>query len=294
MKVHHLNCTSLHPPGGRLMDGESGWFEAATLVCHCLLVETEAGLLLVDTGFGLRDVARPRSRLSPFMLKEVRPELREELTAVRQVEALGFQPEDVRHVALTHLDFDHAGGLDDFPRAQVHLLEAERNAAFAQRTLLDRMRYRPAQWSSEDHWRTYRPDQGERWFGFQAVRQLEGVPPEVLVIPLAGHTLGHAGVAIQTDDGWLLNAGDAYFFHGEMGVEYRCPAGLRAYQTQMEKDRGARMANQHHLRQLVRQHSAEVTVFCSHDRREFERLAGRAADEPARRAVQLFEHVTQA
>ena len=29
--------------------------------------------------------------------------------------------EDVTDIVLTHLDFDHAGGLDDFPAATVHL-----------------------------------------------------------------------------------------------------------------------------------------------------------------------------
>jgi glyoxylase-like metal-dependent hydrolase (beta-lactamase superfamily II) len=36
-----------------------------------------------------------------------------------QVQRLGFDPRDVRHIVLTHLDFDHAGGLDDFPHATV-------------------------------------------------------------------------------------------------------------------------------------------------------------------------------
>jgi glyoxylase-like metal-dependent hydrolase (beta-lactamase superfamily II) len=34
--------------------------------------------------------------------------------AFEQVRALGFAPNDVRHVLLTHLDRDHAGGLSDF------------------------------------------------------------------------------------------------------------------------------------------------------------------------------------
>ena len=35
----------------------------------------------------------------------------------------------VRHILLTHLDFDHAGGLEDFPRARVHVMQAEMEAA---------------------------------------------------------------------------------------------------------------------------------------------------------------------
>ena len=44
---------------------------------------------------------------------------------MRQIQRLGFDPRDVRDIVLTHLDFDHAGGLCDFPEARVHLLGAE-------------------------------------------------------------------------------------------------------------------------------------------------------------------------
>jgi glyoxylase-like metal-dependent hydrolase (beta-lactamase superfamily II) len=50
----------------------------------------------------------------------------------------------VRHIVLTHLDFDHAGGPVHFPHARVHLLRHERDDASAQRSGLDRRRCRPA------------------------------------------------------------------------------------------------------------------------------------------------------
>ncbi len=61
MRIHHLNCISTCPLGGRLMDGRSdGILERGSLTCHCLLVETADSLVLVDTGMGLRDVADPQ------------------------------------------------------------------------------------------------------------------------------------------------------------------------------------------------------------------------------------------
>jgi glyoxylase-like metal-dependent hydrolase (beta-lactamase superfamily II) len=283
MRIHHLNCISSCPLGGHLMDDRTpGVLRRGHLCCHCLLVETDAGLVLVDTGFGLRDVAQPRARLSPFFLALLKPAFRAEMTARRQIEQLGFRAEDVRHIVLTHLDFDHAGGLDDFPHATVHMLRRERDEAMAQATWLDRQRFRPQQWSTRSNWRAYDGFHGEPWFGFSGVRQPAGLPPEILMVPLPGHTHGHAGVAVRRADGhWLLQAGDAYFFHREMDWERPwCTPGLRMYQTLMEKDRAARLANQQRLRELRHAHGAQVTVFCGHDPHEFEQLTGHAMDIP--------------
>ncbi len=281
MRVHHLNATSMCPAGGAIVDGGTVGLRGR-LACHCLLVEASDGLVLVDTGLGLRDVAAPRERLGRLALALLRPELRDEMTAVRQVERLGFEPDDVRHVVLTHLDLDHAGGLDDFPRATVHLLADEAEAAARPRTPLDRLRYRPQQWSSRDRWRTYARGEGESWFGFDAVRDLDGLPPELLLVPLVGHTLGHTGVAVRAERGWLLLAGDAYFYRAEMDPEIpRCTPGLRLFQALMEKDRRARLWNRDRLRLLGIDHGGEITIASSHDPVEFERLAGRELVTPA-------------
>ena len=55
MRVHHLNCGTLCPHGRRLLAGEGGLLEPAEVVCHCLLIETDDGLVLLDTGFGVED-----------------------------------------------------------------------------------------------------------------------------------------------------------------------------------------------------------------------------------------------
>lgn len=283
VRIHHLNCISTCPLGGKLMDGQtSSIVRRGHLTCHCLLIETGRELVLVDTGFGLRDVANPKSRLSRFFLTLVRPEFREEMTAVRQVAKLGFDPRDVRHILLTHLDFDHAGGLDDFPQAEVHMLKIERDYASAQKTWLDRQRFRPAQWSTRDNWRVYEEGGGGRWLGFENARKLEGLPPEILLVPLRGHTFGHAGIAIDRGSDWLFHTGDAYFFYAEMDFSRPyCTLGLRLYQWMMEKDRASRLANQRRLRELRRDRGDGVTVFCAHDVVEFERLSGRSAELPA-------------
>ncbi|MET1756639.1 MBL fold metallo-hydrolase [Novosphingobium sp. RD2P27] len=275
MRIHHLSCGTCCPVGGRLFDGTSdGAF--GHLVCHCLLIETDAGLVLVDTGIGTRDIAHPRERISPFFLALCNVQLRPEETAIAQVKALGFDPADVRHIVVTHLDFDHAGGIEDFPNAVVHVTSRERDAALHGRggAFVGRRRYRPQQWDEVIDWRLYPMGGGEKWLGFDAVRDLEGLPPEILLVPLVGHTWGHCGVAVQTDSDWLLHAGDAYFFRGEIGSEHRaCPPGMAGYQRLMEVDRRARLTNQERLRKLSLSKTDNVRIFCAHDPVEFEILS---------------------
>jgi len=50
-KVFHLNCGTMQPLGGRLLNRSP-----ALITCHCLLVETRGELLLVDAGVGLADM----------------------------------------------------------------------------------------------------------------------------------------------------------------------------------------------------------------------------------------------
>jgi glyoxylase-like metal-dependent hydrolase (beta-lactamase superfamily II) len=265
MRVHHLNCGSLRPFGGRFIDGRPGYLRRARMVCHCLLVETDDGLTLVDTGVG------PRDTLPGIFTAVTNPTMDVEETAARQVVRLGYEVADVRHIVLTHMDLDHAGGVKDFPRAKVHVYAEELRNALAQHDRSDRMRFRPAQWAGAD-FETYTAD-GDEWFGFEAVRPLKGLGEDIVLVPLAGHTRGHAGVAVRTDGKWLLHAGDSYFFHREMdAAQPYCTPGLTLFQRIVETERGPRLANQDRLRSLVRDHDDEVDVFSAHDPVEFDRF----------------------
>lgn len=250
------------------MDGITSGYGPAKLVCHTLLIESNQGLILLDTGMGLHDVHEPEKRINPFFRSILRPVLNESETAIRQIERLGFKASDVRHIILTHLDFDHAGGIDDFPNATVHLMDDERRAAEKRSGFIAKGRYSPSQLTHEKEWTTYSPT-GEKWYGFESVRNLEGLPPEILLVPLVGHTEGHCGIAVETDRGWLLHAGDAYFYRGELAREYNCTPGLRAYQTMMEVNREKRLWNQERLRNLASENKHEVTIFSAHDAIEY-------------------------
>ncbi len=286
MRVHHLNCGTMCPPFGRWIRGEGSLFSRGHMVCHCLLIETSVGLVLVDTGIGLGDMSQPSERLGGAFTALVNPKLDPRETALYQVEALGFASTDVRHIVLTHLDLDHAGGLSDFPNAEVHVYRPEHEAAMNPRTSREKERYRPAQWKHGPRFHLYEAT-GEPWFGFDCVRQLAGLPPEILIVPVLGHSAGHAVIAVrasapqpdgeapwsQRGNGWLVHAGDAYFYRGEMDPnQRRCPMGLETFQRAVAFDNAARLSNQERLRRLAKDHAQEVRVFSAHDSVELERL----------------------
>lgn len=245
-----------------MLAGEGGLLASTRLVCHCLLIEGAEGLVLIDTGFGLDDIREPR-QLGVVFGALVRPVLDVGESAVSQLRALGFDAGDVRHIITTHLDLDHAGGLPDFPEAEVHLLGRELDAALHP-GWQERLRYVAAHWAHGPRWVQHEAG-GEEWFGFAGVRVLDDSDAEILLIPLPGHTHGHTGVAIRQGDGWLLHCGDAYFHHGEVQTPPHCPPGLRAFAAFDQVDGQARRQNVERLRELAQRHGSEIELVCSHD-----------------------------
>jgi glyoxylase-like metal-dependent hydrolase (beta-lactamase superfamily II) len=120
-------------------------------------------------------------------------------------------------------------------------------------------------------WETYE-SLGEPWKGVPAARQLEGLPPEILALPMPGHSRGHAAIAVDTGNGWLVHAGDAYFHRKvtERGDASDMPWALRGVERFIAFDYKRVRANHAIFAELAKHD--DVTVFCSHDPVEYERL----------------------
>ena len=276
MRVHHFDCLTMCPYGGSFLGGEGGLGNRVKLVAHVLLVERKDTLLLVDTGAALQDATDPAKRFGKHFVWSSNPRIEKQRCAISRVRALGYDPKDVTDIVLTHLDLDHAAGLVDFPNAAVHVTSAEHAAAKARATVVEKMRYVQAMWAHDPIWKTHDAGSGDTWNGFEAVRPIDD-EAEVLMIPLRGHTRGHAAIAVRSPipNGreWLLHAGDSYFFHDEIHADPpRCPTGLSLYQTFLAPDEDARKQNQDRLRRLAADKSAKTHVFCAHAASELEEL----------------------
>ena len=195
MAIHYLNCFSC---SARV---PAHWHTGTM----CLVVDTDQGPVLVDTGLGEQDYLRPPAILRVFQAITIVP-LDPDEAAVRQLARLGYRRGDVRHIVLTHMHFDHCGGLPDFPEATVHVHRREHEAFFGRRCHWTELAYVRRHGAHHPHWALYQ-ESGERWFDFEAIRL--PFEPEMWMVPLHGHSRGHCGIAIRDGEGWLFHVGDS-------------------------------------------------------------------------------------
>lgn len=149
--------------------------------------------ILVDTGFDEREAKR-RSR----------PIERDSAAAVA---ALGIDPESIDEVVITHLHYDHAGGLSRFPNARFHLQAAE--MAYASGPCMCHEVLRVA-YAAEDIC-----EMVQRVYSGRVVFH-DGdaeIAPGVTLHLIGGHTRGLQAVRVKTEAGWLCLASDAAHYY---------------------------------------------------------------------------------
>ena len=150
-------------------------------------------VIVVDTGYDAAEGAR-RGR-------PVREDPRAGLTR------LGVAAEDVTTVVVTHLHYDHAGGLHLFPNATLHLQAAEMAYATGPCMCHDalRMPYTGAHVAEA----VLRLHSGRVVFHAGDGAVAEGVT----VHRIGGHSRGLQAVRVRTDAGWLCLASDAAHYY---------------------------------------------------------------------------------
>jgi glyoxylase-like metal-dependent hydrolase (beta-lactamase superfamily II) len=173
-------------------EGELDADRRLTQALNCLLVETPAGRVLIETGIGERLDAKGIA-MRGYEGAAIVPALR----------TAGFDPATVDVVAMSHLHFDHAGGLlladgtRAFPRARIVAQRAEWEIALAGNSRLVASYDQPelrmvADWGAEG-W-----TEGDR-----------ELLPGVSVVRTGGHSAGHQAVVVR---GTGLGARSLAFF----------------------------------------------------------------------------------
>lgn len=150
-------------------------------------------VILVDTGY---DQQEANSRTRP-----IRMDPRDAL------DPFGISPEQIDHVIVTHMHYDHAGGLHLFPNAHLHLQTAE--MAFATGPCMcheaTRMPF-TASHVCEAIQRLY----GGKLTFYDGDAEITG---GVTVHCVGGHSKGLQIVRVRTQTGWLVLASDAAHYY---------------------------------------------------------------------------------
>jgi N-acyl homoserine lactone hydrolase len=200
--------------------GVSGAELISVPVVAFLLEHPSAGLVLVDTGFnrsiaeGPADArARNLGPVGRIMGRHAR--MRPEQTVVAQLRELGFAPDDVGLLVMTHLHFDHASALCDFPHARVLVSQAEWAAANGRGSVM--RGYSKAQFDPRTTYMTIDFD------GPGAVRHgpferavdvfADG---SLMLVSTPGHSLGHLSVILRLAGREALLTGDAAYTMGTL------------------------------------------------------------------------------
>ncbi|NJM83595.1 MAG: N-acyl homoserine lactonase family protein [Tabrizicola sp.] len=157
------------------------------------LLRRGAETILVDTGYdGVEASHRQRPiRLDPGAA----------------LQPFGLRPEDIRQIIVTHLHYDHAGGLHLFPNATLHLQAAEMAYATGPCMCHDSLRMPfTAGHVCEAVRRLYA---GQVIFHQGEAEVSEGVT----VHCIGGHSRGLQAVRVRTRAGWLVLASDAAHYY---------------------------------------------------------------------------------
>lgn len=152
------------------------------------LIRTDDGTnVLVDTGFGKEMIGAYKQSSAPG------PKIDEADYVVNQLAALGLAPHDIRYLIATHLDGDHAGGLDEFPDAEIVIQKEHLDAA----RQLERFQGNRVHWDAPGlHYRTVDGD--------------TELLPGIELIKSSGHKPGHQSVLVRLPEtGPVLLAIDA-------------------------------------------------------------------------------------
>ena len=187
-----------------LFDGEfTEW-----LPIYVWVIEHPEGLIIIDTGIPAD--ANKRIWFPPFMplvQRAAKFDMTPEQEVGPQLRRLGFSPDDVRWVVLTHLHQDHDGGLHHFPKAEFIVSRKEWDTAAGFKGRLNG--YLNQRWPAWFQPRLVDFDQVP--FGTFASHYTFTESGDIHLVPTPGHSPGHLSVILVEGDLSIMFAGDASY-----------------------------------------------------------------------------------
>lgn len=202
------------------------------------LIDTGDEVILVDTGFQNDAPVPPKKLGSPLYMGEKVADYMESFAA------LGYKPEQVTKILVTHKHPDHTAALQYFPDATIYIAPED-----AQAMKLE-----------GDHVVPVTYDSGPYYNFPRAQKIAEGI----WLIEAKGHTRGNSIIIVETD-------GLFYMIHGD--ITYVDEALYEDKLSVVYDDLTAARETQNRIREFIRKHP---TVYCgTHTPQGYENLEAR-------------------
>jgi N-acyl homoserine lactone hydrolase len=226
--VEPLLCGRMHAPRG-FVEGSAQLATARMLgigtprskwlalpIPAFLVHHPSAGPFVVDTGLHPSIASRPAENLGRMVANFSRPALEPGEDLPARLRARDIEPKSIGLVVMTHLHFDHASAMSEFPGATFVVSEAEWVAATTDSRPFLRG-YRTAHFDYAFDYRTLGYDSGRvsSYSTFGRTFDLFG-DGSVRLASTPGHTAGHQSVICRLRDRDLVIAGDAIYTMGQL------------------------------------------------------------------------------
>lgn len=153
------------------------------------LIEHPLGYVLFDTGYNKRAIENPRDFLGQEVCDDFAPELDMDHYVVNALESIGVHPDDIKYVVMSHLHYDHAGGLENFKKAQILVHKAEFDYAYEN---INKGFYFSADFDHDLDWFKLEIPRDNPYDLFDDGR--------VLIYYTPGHTPGHISMQINLEN----------------------------------------------------------------------------------------------
>lgn len=214
------------------------------------LIEHADGLVLFDAGLDPDCVGDPVAGYGE-LAERIRIDFREEHLVEHYLNGLGFGLSDVDTVIASHLHFDHAGALKQFPHARTLLGAGE--MAYARSP----ERFSSTWFRAED----FDDRHGIAWSEVDADHDLFG-DGAVTVLHLPGHTPGSLGAMVRLSGQTLILTGDAVHTRAAYDAEVHYHGDVDSLTARTS------------LRKLARLEAAGAQVWICHDPDDWLRFGG--------------------
>lgn len=190
LRVTAVDCGPLELPKGVMMTGAEGGpilFPTAVYIIE----HPKHGVILFDTGinYNVADPEAAEKYWGPGLRDAFGCKLTRDQAIDRQLTKLGYKLNDVKYVIMSHLHFDHAGGMCHFPDATFVVQKQELRQAWW-----------PDKWAASVYF--YNDYKDTRGFNFL---ELDGEADlfedgTIKIISTPGHSAGHQALLLRLEN----------------------------------------------------------------------------------------------